>query len=217
MAGLTFGNFGNALPSGMDLSLGSTTLTPKVYSGRGSYGMPTVAKSPTDFQYSKKTMPATNAQIFPNLSFGKSVPAVKGQTFTPVPPLSYGKSTGKTLGNIINSLPFSFGAPAAAQPAYDDAILRRARIPSSPIKSVPQIDTVTIDGAANAADAAKDLASQIFGDMLQPASFGGGASGGASGGFMDELSTQDILLIAAALGVAFMVLSGGSSRGRRRR
>lgn len=219
MAGLSFGNFGSALPTGLDLSLGSSTLSP-TYSGRGSYGMPTVAKSPTDFQYSKTTMPAVSTQVYPNLSYGSSMPKVSSGTFTPVPSLSYGKSGGSTLGNIIKSLPFSFGAPASQQPVYDDAIMRAARISGpSPIATVPQVDTVTIDGAVNAADAAKDLASQIFGDMLTPASFGGGQSSGSggAGGFMDGLSTQDIVLIAAALGVAFLVLSGGSSGGRRRR
>ena len=162
MAGLSFGNFGSALPTGVDLALGSSTLSPKVYSGRGSYGMPTVAKSPTDFQHSKTTRPAKNVQVLPNLSFGKSVPKADMGTFSPTPPLSYGKS-GSTLGNIINSLPFSFGAPASPQPAYDDAILRQARITRpSPIATVPQVDTVTIDGAVNAADAAKDLASQTI-------------------------------------------------------
>lgn len=188
MAALSFGNFGNAFdPSAGGLSLGASVLkSPTDF----QYRKAPVVKSPTDFQFSKPK-PRTST----GLSFGKALPKMSG----------YMPKAGPNLGNFLSTLSFGTSMRTTSAPRS-----------SAGISSVPQIDTVTIDGAAGAADAAQNLASSIFGDMLQPASFGGGAASGAgrSGGFLDRMGPTELAIGVVGLGLVFMLISG-PTRGKR--
>lgn len=227
-------------------ALGKTGAAPS--SSGLSMGTPVLARSPTDFQYPKaapyddaimraarqrESAPKTTAPK-PKLTFGSAIPA-----FTPVfsrvnkTPLSYGSSVpkidtsnrfGTGSGGLSNFLQtFSLGTPVqTAKSPTDFQYPSTARSTPPFISSPAQVDTVTLAGGAGMADAAKDLAGQIFSDMLTPANatpaggagaqFGGGQAGG--GGFMDNIGTTEIVVGAVALGVVFMLASGGGSSRR---
>ena len=180
--------------------------------------------------------PSTKTATKPLLSFGSSVPK-----YTPIfsnnQSLSYGTSVpkidtsnrfsiGSGLSGFLNT--FSLGTPVGASAYSAPRPSTIAALPSSIITSPAQVDTVTMAGGSGMADVAKDLAGQIFADMLTPTSaaatpaggagaqFGGGSTSNG-GGFMDRIGTMEIVIGAAALGLAFMLLSGGSNRAPARR
>ena len=179
-----------------------------------------------------KTAPSKKTTTRKPLSFGNSVPK-----YTPIfasnQSLSYGTSVPKSSGNrfstgsglssFLNT--FSLGKPVRGS---EYSAPRPSSIEPPPIITSPkQVDTVTIAGGSGTADVAKDLAGQIFSDMFTPTSgstaspaggagaqFGGGQAGGS---FMDNIGTMEIVIGAAALGLAFMLLSGGSGPAPRKR
>lgn len=210
MAALSFGNFGSSFDgSGAGFSLGTSVLkSPTDF----QYRKAPVVKSPTNFQYAKPaSTPLTFGSSVPKmstggtrLSYGTSIPKMSTTGFVPT-------SGGAGFGNFLKTL--SLGSVVPTAPA--------AARSGSGLTTVPQIDTVTMAGGSSAADAAKNLASQIFGEMLQPAAFGlgsedGAASGGQSGSFMDNIGFAEIAIGAIGLGVVFMLVSGGGSKRRRR-
>lgn len=209
MAGLSFGNTFNAANSSLGgLSLGTSVLrSPTDFQYRKS----PVAKSPTDFQYKRPTKAITPVNNRRPLSFGGSVPSMSTTGTKLSMPASVPKVGAGGLGNFLKT--FSLGVPVSA--------MSTGRSNTGFLPSVPQIDTVTLAGGSNAADAAKNLASQIFGDMLQPAAFGGGndmgggSNGQSAGGFFDEIGFAEIAMVTVGLGVVFMLVSGGGSKRRR--
>lgn len=228
MVALSFGKFGNAFnPSSPGLSFGTAVLDspskPKVYSGRGSAGMP---KPKVYSGRGSVGMPSPPVQRVINpLSFGKLTggQTARDQFFghktTTDAPLTFGGAVKKLpapsatgiggsggLSHFLKTL--SFGTPVTS-PARASSTVG--------LPSVPQIDTVTLDGGAGYADATKNLASKIFGDMVQPASYGGELAGSeVSGGFMDRIGPVEIALAALAVGTVVMLASGGKPRRRRR-
>lgn len=186
-----------------------------------------------------KAAPSKKTTTRKPLSYGRSVPK-----FTPTfsrtnsAPLSYGRSVPKMSNNRFDTgsgassflKTFSLGSLVgeAGTGASNKPIYTRRGPPPSVLSSPAQVDTVTIAGGSGVKDAAGGLAAQIFSDMLTPASaqgaapaggasaeFGGGQSGGGS--FMDGIGTMEIVIGAAALGLAFMLLSGGSRPAPRKR
>lgn len=199
---LSFGGFGNAFDgSGAGLSLGTSVLKPTSpgmaqamaqSAPRKTTYSPGRAQAQNQYVPKKATMPPLRTSP---LTFGGTLPKWNSDGFKP------------TFSSLLNN--FSLGVPVTSSPSRS----------SAGIGSVPQIDTITIDGAADAADAAKNLASSIFGDMLQPAAYGDGmgdGAGGTSGGLLDRLGPAELAIGVLGLGLVFMLVSGGGSKRRGR-
>lgn len=214
MVALSFGKYGNSIPPD-GLSFGRAVLDKpaKVYSGRGSVGMPR-----------KKVYSGRGSVGMPRrqsnpLTFGTSIPeqSVRRTLYggsTPSAPLSFGGNT--TGGRSFVGNPMSGGGLNHFLKTFSMALPSGSSDQSSAgLSAVPQIDTVTLDGGAGAGDAAKGLASSIFNDMLQPASMGGGTADTEGGGGFGGIGPVEIAIAAVAVG-AVVLLAGGSSRRRGR-
>ena len=180
----------------------------------------TRAKSPTDFQYSARTTAPTTAK--------SSVPS-RANDFHPgtsiKTPLSFGlenvvPTSFDSIASMVSSIPFSLGsaAPAGGNSFFPKYSLgtpvptgTTGGYANSPVQSFPQIDTVTLDGGSKALDLFKGLGSNILGSL------GGGSETTETtvtpvsfGSYEPETKVDPVIIVAVlavAAGVAYMGFS----------